>query len=82
MVIDPEMVHGQLTFKGARVPVSTVMAYLAKGLSLDEIVQDWPQCQYPGKSLAARRSGDGQRIGQVTDTGGPSRPSKGVIKAS
>jgi uncharacterized protein (DUF433 family) len=43
MVIDPEMVHGQLTFKGTRVTVSMVMAYVAKGLSVDEIVQDWPQ---------------------------------------
>jgi uncharacterized protein (DUF433 family) len=43
MTIDPEIAHGQLTFKGTRVPVSTVMVYLAQGRSVDEIVKDWPQ---------------------------------------
>ena len=43
MVIDPEIVHGRLTFKGTRVPVSMVLAYLAKGKSIDEIVANWPQ---------------------------------------
>jgi uncharacterized protein (DUF433 family) len=43
MVIDPEIMHGQMTFKGTRVPVSTVMVYLAKGRSVDDIVRDWPQ---------------------------------------
>lgn len=43
MTIDPEIAHGQLTFKGTRVPVNTVMVYLAKGQSVDEIVTNWPQ---------------------------------------
>ncbi|MGH2586945.1 MAG: DUF433 domain-containing protein, partial [Dehalococcoidia bacterium] len=43
MVIDPEIMHGQMTFKGTRVPVDTVMVYLAKGESIEEIVRNWPQ---------------------------------------
>ncbi len=43
MVIDPEVMHGRLTFKGTRVPVSTVMAFLAKGDAVDDIVRQWPQ---------------------------------------
>lgn len=43
LVIDPEVMHGRLTFRGTRVPVSTVLAYLAKGRSITELVQDWPQ---------------------------------------
>jgi uncharacterized protein (DUF433 family) len=43
MVIDPEIAHGRLTFKGTRVLVSTVLAYLAKGASLDTIARSWPQ---------------------------------------
>ena len=43
MIIDPEVMHGRLAFRGTRVPVSTVMAYLAKGRSVDEIVREWPQ---------------------------------------
>jgi uncharacterized protein (DUF433 family) len=43
LVIDPEVVHGRLTFRGTRVPVSTVLTYLAKGCSIEQIVEDWPQ---------------------------------------
>jgi uncharacterized protein (DUF433 family) len=42
MTIDPEIMHGQLTFKGTRVPVRAVMAYLAQGRSVDDIARDWP----------------------------------------
>lgn len=43
LVIDPEIMHGRLTFRGTRVPVSTVLSYVAKGRSLEQIVADWPQ---------------------------------------
>lgn len=43
MTIDPEIMHGRLTFKGTRIPVAVVLAYLAKGQSIDELVQGWPQ---------------------------------------
>jgi uncharacterized protein (DUF433 family) len=29
LTIDPEIMHGRMTFKGTEVPVSTVLAYLA-----------------------------------------------------
>lgn len=31
IVIDPEICHGQMTFKGTRVPVDTVLTFLGKG---------------------------------------------------
>jgi uncharacterized protein (DUF433 family) len=43
LVIDPEIMHGRLTFRGTRVPVSTVLAALAGGRSIEEVVADWPQ---------------------------------------
>jgi len=42
LVRDPEIYHGELTFKGTRVPVSVVLAYLAKGISVEEIPRHWP----------------------------------------
>jgi uncharacterized protein (DUF433 family) len=45
LVIDPEVMHGRLSFRGTRIPVSTVMVYLAKGRSIEEIVAEWPQLQ-------------------------------------
>jgi len=47
IVKDPEICHGQITFKGTRVPVDTVLAYLAKGYSVDVLLHNWPQVSRP-----------------------------------
>ncbi len=43
IVIDPEICHGQITFKGTRVPVETFMTFLAKGYSMDVLLESWPK---------------------------------------
>ena len=43
LVIDSEICHGQLTFKGTRIPVETALAYLAMGYSVGQIIRKWPQ---------------------------------------
>lgn len=43
LVIDPEICHGKMTFKGTRVPVETVLAFIAMGYSVDMIVLNWPE---------------------------------------
>ncbi len=43
LVVDPQVCHGQLTFKGTRVPVHTVLVYLAKGRTIDQLLAGWPQ---------------------------------------
>ena len=43
IVIDPEICHGQMTFKGTRVPVETFMTFLGKGYSVDVLLQNWPE---------------------------------------
>jgi len=43
LVIDPDICHGQLTFKGTRVPVDTVLALLAKGYSADQLLKSYPE---------------------------------------
>lgn len=43
LVVDPEICHGQLTFKGTRVPVDTIFAYLGKGRKLEQIREAWPE---------------------------------------
>lgn len=42
MVIDPEIMHGRLTFKGTRVPVSMVLASLASDDVLALVERQWP----------------------------------------
>jgi len=41
--VDPGICHGKLVFKGTRVPVSTVLAFLAMGDSIQDMLRNWPQ---------------------------------------
>ena len=47
LVFDSEICHGQLTFKGTRVPVDTVLTFLAKGYSVDQLLRSWPELTRP-----------------------------------
>lgn len=40
--VHPNMCFGRLTFKGTRVPVEVVLAYVANGLSIDDVGKHWP----------------------------------------
>jgi len=42
LVVDPEVCHGQLTFKGTRVPVEAVLTFLSMGYTTDDVLQEWP----------------------------------------
>jgi uncharacterized protein (DUF433 family) len=39
---DPDVVHGQVRFKGTRVPVSVVLDCLAAGMGEAEIQREYP----------------------------------------
>ena len=47
LVVDPEICHGQMIFKGTRVPVDTVLTFLAKGYSVDQLLRSWPELSRP-----------------------------------
>ncbi len=40
--LDPKICGGQLIIKGTRVPVRTILASLAEGASVEEILGDFP----------------------------------------
>ena len=42
---DPEIVSGAVVFKGTRVPVSAVFENLAAGLSLTEVLENFPSVE-------------------------------------
>jgi uncharacterized protein (DUF433 family) len=58
LVVDPRICHGQLTFKGTRVPVDTALLYLAKGRTIDEILASWPQLTREAIAEAIRLATD------------------------
>ena len=43
LVVDPKVCHGKLTFTGTRVPVETVLSWLAKGKTMESILATWPE---------------------------------------
>lgn len=42
VVSDPEVYHGELTFKGTRIPVKTVLTFLGMGESIEELLEGYP----------------------------------------
>ncbi len=53
-VIDSEICHGQMTFKGTRVPVTTVLALMAKGYSMEQMLKSYPEVTRPALEAAIR----------------------------
>ncbi len=43
IVRDPEVCHGQLTFRGTRILVETVLDYLANGRDIEWVLTEWPR---------------------------------------
>lgn len=42
IVTEPTICHGKSCIRGTRIPVSVVLDNLAAGLSMDEILRDYP----------------------------------------
>jgi uncharacterized protein (DUF433 family) len=42
ILIDPHVCHGKPCIKGTRIMVSVILDNLAEGLTLEEIVQEYP----------------------------------------
>lgn len=43
IITDPKICHGKPVFKGTRVLLSDVLEMLAEGMSIDEILENYPQ---------------------------------------
>jgi uncharacterized protein (DUF433 family) len=75
LVFDSEICHGQLTFRGTRVPVDTVLTFLAKGYSVDQLLRSWPELTRPAveeaihlasQALQAGHAGNRKTAAEVT----------------
>ncbi len=58
IVVDPEVCHGKMTFKGTRVPVSTVLTFFSMGDSMDDILESWPRLKREAVLEALRYAAD------------------------
>lgn len=47
ITFDPQILGGRATIRGMRIPVSVIMGQLAHGVSVQEILRDYPDLQEP-----------------------------------
>lgn len=45
ITIDPEICHGKPTNRGLRYPVDSMLELLASGMTIDELLADYPDLQ-------------------------------------
>lgn len=66
---DPAICHGQPTVRGLRYPVQNLLELLASGMTIDEIIADYPDLE-PDDLLAAIEFGavtaGGHHVGPLT----------------
>jgi len=61
LAIDSEICHGQSMFEGTRIPVETVLAFLAKGYSVDQSLHSWPELSRSAIEEALQLAGQALR---------------------
>jgi len=45
ITFDPSRCFGKPCIRGLRIPVSSILAYLASGMTIDEILEEWPELE-------------------------------------
>jgi len=45
ITIDPEICHGKPTIRGLRYPVENILELLASGMTIDELLIDYPDLE-------------------------------------
>lgn len=70
VIIDPEICHGQMIFKGTRIPVDTVLSYLARGYSTEQLTQSWPELSHAAVEEAVHLAANSLQTRYATDVWG------------
>ena len=45
ITMDPEKCFGKPCVRGLRMPVASILAYLSGGMSIDEMLKEWPELE-------------------------------------
>jgi uncharacterized protein (DUF433 family) len=45
ITMDPEKCSGKPCVRGLRMPVASILAYLSGGMSIDEMLRQWPELE-------------------------------------
>jgi uncharacterized protein (DUF433 family) len=73
ITVDPHHMGGQPCIRGLRIPVATVVAMLAEGMSTEEILHAYPDLEAADVSEALRYAAEAVRERSLPLLGQPSR---------
>lgn len=45
ITLDPEKCFGKACIRGMRMPVASILSYLSSGMSVDDILREWPELE-------------------------------------
>lgn len=45
ITINPEVCFGKPCIRGMRIPVASILGYLGSGMSVEQILQEWPELE-------------------------------------
>lgn len=45
ITLDPEKCFGKPCIRGIRMPVASILSYLSSGMTVDEILTEWPELE-------------------------------------
>jgi uncharacterized protein (DUF433 family) len=45
ITLDPDKCFGKPCIRGLRMPVASILSYLASGMTVDEILREWPELE-------------------------------------
>ncbi|MFQ5930728.1 MAG: DUF433 domain-containing protein [Acidobacteriota bacterium] len=45
ITLNPEKCFGKPCIRGLRIPVTSILSYLSSGMTIDEILKQWPELE-------------------------------------
>jgi len=45
ITLDPDKCFGKPCIRGLRVPVASILSYLSSGMTVDDILREWPELE-------------------------------------
>jgi len=45
ITLDPDKCFGKPCIRGLRIPIASVLSYLSSGMTVDEILKEWPELE-------------------------------------
>jgi uncharacterized protein (DUF433 family) len=45
ITLDPDKCFGKPCIRGLRMPVASILSYLSSGITVDEILEEWPELE-------------------------------------